>query len=676
MSTLKNNLNLNLTSSQNHNAYHSLIDNYLNTPLDLLNSIKELVTIYDTDLHVVWSNRVMRKYLTGRNIQSEKTKCHHICGLSSTHCASCSIKQAIETKEICENERTTTDGKTWKSRAIPLLNESNDVIGILEISKDVSFQKVMEDETLDDPVESIKVSVKQCDVTVRLNSDGNCFYVSQNFTNLIYSDLDEIVGKPFMDFVVSDDRLIAKHAFEKISFPPYFTNFECRIQTNEGVKWYVWSGRAIIDNNQEIASYVLIGRDISLQKGIESELFDKKKSYEKLNEQLVLQNENYQKITRELLKRNAEIENLYHRLKESEERFRNMFVKHSSIMFLFDPSTYEIIDANFAAQHFYGYSEDEFLSKSLMDLHLVDKDEIEKRFKKAKDRNHQYVTFKHVLANGNVRDVEVYSVPILYKEEEVNFSIVYDVTKRKKAEKKLTESKRKLKEANSSKDKFFSIIAHDLKNPFNSLIGLSDFLTYNINDISKKQLKDLIQTIGEVSRQGYSLLENLLQWSRTQMGSLKVVIEPVNVSQIIEETVLLLKNNADTKEVEIIVEGCNQSTAMADANMIATVIRNLLANAIKYSFRNGKVFVQCHQNMSEILVSVIDEGKGIAREDLKKLFRIDENISTLGTEKETGTGLGLILCREFIERCKGTFYVESNPGQGSTFTFSLPLSST
>ena len=670
MTSLKNNLNQTLDFSSNQQAF-SFLDNYLHTPYDVFNSIKDLIVLYNHNFEVIWANQSAQELFSKEKQCLVKVKCNQICS-AVNYCDQCSVKQANETKHICENQWISDDGKVWKNTALPLMNEEKTISGILEIRKLVSeginqhagTKKPCKDEELSE--------LPHTAVHVRLNLHGKCQYVSPNFRNILEEQRTEVTGQSFELFVDDADVLLIRNALERLKFPPFLTHFECRMLTCEGIKWYSWSGQTKLNDHGDISSIFLTGQDISRQKAVEEELLQKNKAYEKLNEQLILQNENYEKITRELLKRNNQIEDLYHRLKESEEQFRNMFVKHSSIMFLFDPETYEIIDSNFAAQYYYGFTEDEFLAKTLMDINVLGKEEIQQRFKKAEERKHQCVSFKHKLASGHVRDVEVYSVPILHKDEEVSFSIVYDVTKRKKAEKKLTISKKKLKEANDSKDKFFSIIAHDLKNPFNALIGLTDFLEVNGNNISSNHMKELIHTMGEVSKQGYNLLENLLQWSRTQMSNLKVLIEPVNLGEIIHENILLLKNNAEAKGITITCDDCTNVRAMGDANMISTVIRNLLANAIKYSYRNGNIIFRCSQNDKDVFVSVVDQGKGIEPDDLEKLFKIDENYSTPGTEKEVGTGLGLVLCKEFIDRCKGKLMVNSQPGVGSEFTFSLP----
>ncbi len=670
MTNLKNNLNQTLDFSSNQQAFNFL-DNYLHTPYDVFNSIKDLIVLYNASFEVIWANQSAQESFSKEKGCLDKVKCNQICR-SANRCEKCSVKQAFDTEHICENQWTCGDGKAWKSIAIPLINEEKTISGILEIRKLIS-EGMNQQSAIQKPYKVAELAeLLQNDINVRLNAHGICQYVSPNFHNLLEDKLTEVTGQSFKIFVDESDVLLLRNALERLKLPPFSHHFECRMLTCDGIKWYSWNGQAKLNDRGDISSIFLTGQDISRQKVVEEELLQKNKAYEKLNEQLILQNENYEKITRELLKRNNQVEDLYHRLKESEERFRNMFVKHSSIMFLFDPKTYEIIDSNFAAQYFYGYTEDEFLTKTLMDINVLAKEEIQQRFKKAEERKHQCVTFKHKLATGQVRDVEVYSVPILYNDEEVSFSIVYDVTKRKKAEKKLTISRKKLKEANDSKDKFFSIIAHDLKNPFNSLIGLTDFLEGNGHNISGSHMKELIHTMGEVSKQGYNLLENLLQWSRTQMSNLKVFIEPIKLDEIIQENISLLNNNAEAKGITIAVENCTNVEALGDTNMIATVIRNLLANAIKYSYRNGNILIRCSQNSKDVWVSVIDQGKGIDPDDQEKLFRIDENYSTPGTEKEVGTGLGLVLCKEFIDRCNGKIVINSQPDAGSEFSFSLP----
>ena len=237
----------------------------------------------------------------------------------------------------------------------------------------------------------------------------------------------------------------------------------------------------------------------------------------------------------------------------------------------------------------------------------------------------------------------------------------------------IEEQKKELESLNATKDKFFSIIAHDLKNPFASLIGASDFLVSSSNDLSKEQMANFLKIINSSAKQGYRLLENLLEWSRMQTGIISWQPEQVDMWDLVNEVVNLLRSSAETKQIHLEARVDEDLSAFVDPNMINTVVRNLVSNAIKFTARGGEVIVESKQLKDAIEITVRDNGIGIKADDIAKLFRIDEQLVQNGTENETGTGLGLILCKEFIDKHKGELYVKSEPNKGSSFIFTLPM---
>ncbi len=241
-------------------------------------------------------------------------------------------------------------------------------------------------------------------------------------------------------------------------------------------------------------------------------------------------------------------------------------------------------------------------------------------------------------------------------------------------EKKVEKRTQELNELNATKDKFFSIIAHDLKNPFNTLMGFSELLLDNLDEYGKDKLHEFISILYETSKQSYALLENLLEWSRSQTGRLEMAPADCNLYRLFEENIRLLNNPAAKKEIKLINEVDAGLSAYCDENMVSTVIRNLISNAVKYSNQGGTITCSAASKADTIEVKISDTGIGIKPENMQKLFRIDVNYTTKGTAQETGTGLGLILCKEFIGRNGGEIHVESEFGKGSTFIFTLPVS--
>ncbi|UCG27049.1 MAG: hypothetical protein JSV24_08730, partial [Bacteroidales bacterium] len=237
---------------------------------------------------------------------------------------------------------------------------------------------------------------------------------------------------------------------------------------------------------------------------------------------------------------------------------------------------------------------------------------------------------------------------------------------------KLAESEKDLVELNATKDKFFSIISHDLKNPFSSLLAISDILLENFKISPEKENISGIRKIQESVKQIYNLLENLLTWSRVQTGRLE--FEPVNfnLSNVIQENLNLHRLAAEKKGIILLSDIPDDLMVYGDREMINAVIRNLISNAVKYTGKGGKIRCEVKTKGSFYEVLVIDQGVGISEENLQRLFRIDMKLKTRGTSGEKGTGLGLILCKEFIEKNGGEMIVKSIRDKGSEFGFSIP----
>ena len=195
----------------------------------------------------------------------------------------------------------------------------------------------------------------------------------------------------------------------------------------------------------------------------------------------------------------------------------------------------------------------------------------------------------------------------------------------------------------------------------------------NYREYSEKEIEDSLNTIKKSSRQAYDLLENLLVWARSQTGKIDFRPETFALSQSISNTLAIARSIAGKKSIQIINNIQEPCLVYADKNMLNTILRNLLANAIKYTPRNGSIIIDCRQRNGNIEFLVKDNGIGIPKQNIGQLFRIDSKYSTPGTEKEQGTGLGLILCREFVEKHGGQIWAESEEGKGSTFRFTLPL---
>lgn len=256
------------------------------------------------------------------------------------------------------------------------------------------------------------------------------------------------------------------------------------------------------------------------------------------------------------------------------------------------------------------------------------------------------------------------------------FATFYLLFKEKKLAGELKNKTDELSELNASKDKFFSIIAHDLKNPFNVLVSYTSILKTDLELFSNEQLKQIISDLNEASENGYNLLQNLLIWTRSQTNRIHILKNNFNLANIAGDVKSLAELNMADKEQNLSIDIDSDLTAYADKDMIAVVLRNLLFNAIKFSSKGSDIYIKARPTGLSVKIDVIDSGIGIAEDRIKKLFVIDKNTTTQGTEGETGTGLGLVLCKEFVEKNDGQIWVESTLGKGSVFSFTLPLGKT
>jgi signal transduction histidine kinase len=242
-----------------------------------------------------------------------------------------------------------------------------------------------------------------------------------------------------------------------------------------------------------------------------------------------------------------------------------------------------------------------------------------------------------------------------------------------KAQQKISNQNEKLKKINAEKDTFFTIIAHDLKNFLSSIIGFSELLILKVNDGDMVETKDYANVILNSSNKATDLLLNLMEWSQSQTGRLKFNPETYNLDSLIAETLSLFNEYSKHKSINLVFEDFKETFVYADKHMISTVLRNLISNAIKYSKQNSEVVISLEELNEQIKVQVKDNGVGISTEMKNKIFTVGENVTTLGTESEKGTGLGLILCSEFIKKHGGEIWVDSEVEKGSTFSFTIPV---
>lgn len=335
------------------------------------------------------------------------------------------------------------------------------------------------------------------------------------------------------------------------------------------------------------------------------------------------------------------------------------------------------LGANSYFEELVGKSIEEIKGKTVRDIipQEIAEEEYRKDLELIQNQNMMNYEMQFPAANGELREI------VISKSVFKNFDgsvagvigVINDITEKKKAELALIESERKLREANATKDKFFSIISHDMKNPFTTLLGFTEMLTDDYDEFDDEERKSFIEEMRNVSRYSYKLLENLLKWAKLQMGKLDFKPVEVNLSAAANEVMMNLSEDSKLKGVELINNIDENINVNADLMMMNTIIQNLFSNAIKFSNENGKAEISSGVKNNFVEVTVKDNGIGIKEEDITKLFRIDVHYVEIGSAKEKGTGLGLILCKEFVEKHGGSISIESKLGEGTSVKFLIPI---
>jgi two-component system sensor histidine kinase/response regulator len=362
-------------------------------------------------------------------------------------------------------------------------------------------------------------------------------------------------------------------------------------------------------------------------------------------------------------------------LRESEERYKLITQNTLDIIFMLDKTGKQLF-FNESVEKILGYKQEELVGKSF--TRFVPKSEMTKYllqlknvFLKQEIRN---FTSKIYHKNGDLIDVEINGRLVKHNEKLVALGTIRDISERRKTEIIIKKKNEELLTINAEKNKFFSIIAHDLKSPFNSILGFSDLLIEQINNNDHDGIAKFAEIIQQSSNRAMDLLLNLMEWSQSQTERMEFNLEHFELVELIKDAELLLTGALEQKSISLSKNVPSNAPVFADKKMISTVLRNLISNAIKFTHTGGKITISVEEKQHELLVSVSDTGVGISKEDSEKLFKIDETYSTPGTNKEKGTGLGLILCKEFVEKHGGKIWVESEVGKGSTFYFTIPRS--
>ena len=367
-------------------------------------------------------------------------------------------------------------------------------------------------------------------------------------------------------------------------------------------------------------------------------------------------------------------------LLESQRYIRNIIESSLDMIITVDHKRC-IVEFNNAAQQVFGYSPEEVIGKEINMLYahpeessLVHRMMLEQGqlVWEVVNKRKNGEEFPCLLSASTLYDVHGEVVGYM--------GVSRDITERKKAQEELLaahnelkEKNEQLRELNASKDKFFSIISHDMKNPFTILLGFSELLALNIDRYDEDRVKSLVKRIYSAAQKLYALLENLLTWAKIQRGMMECSPACINLRTIIQENIDLFTPQAEKKQITLFNDIQEDASAYADVSMVKTILRNLISNGLKFTSSDGSVRISSTEHDEHFIeLSVSDTGIGISEDILSQLLRIDTQYTRVGTAGEEGTGLGLILCKELVEQNRGEIWVESKVGKGTTFRFTLP----
>lgn len=478
------------------------------------------------------------------------------------------------------------------------------------------------------------------DIIYTINTDGVLTFVSPSWSVLLGYPIDQVAGHSIYDFIHPDDIPVYKKWLNRgTESGKRQEEIEYRMKRERGDWcWYASSAVPLFEETGTVIGFEEISRDISERKRVEEAL------------------------------------------RISEERLQ--LTLNVSQIGIWDWDLKN--DTWYTSPIYYGMLGYEAVS-GLGDreiwidrVHPDDKHMVEKNIQKVlsgESKDYQYeARLRH--ADGSYRWVKVIGHVVEWDNKNNPVRLIgirLDITESKNAENKNKRMNEELKELNLAKDKLFSVIAHDLRSPFQGLLGLTEMMAVQSHEFSPSEMADFSKRLHDSVSSLYKLLENLLEWAELQKDSISFTPKELKLSEIFMKSTEAIRQNALQKEIVIQSEISNEHTIYADEKMVNSVLRNLLSNALKFSFRGGRVVVRSGSNDDgSIEISVTDNGVGISADLMGKLFKAGEKVRSAGTENEPSTGLGLLLCKEFVEKNGGKIWAESGEGKGSTFYFTLP----
>ncbi len=594
-----------------------------------------------------------------------------------------------------------TKGNVWVNmKAVILQNQFGEIIGYQGVFRDIEDKKQIlqylnkHKEKYNFALESTQVSVWELDRNlIKIECDEHLFKLlgMQYQKDILFSD--------WINTIYPDDRMYVIDILESILEKKInHKTYECRrIHKDRHILWFKEHAKAITDKNGQVTGIIGSSKNITTEKRIEDKKFKYYAGLQLLIDSAIdfLQLNTFQEINDYIgetlikmipdsviiigiineQKKTGRAQNIYGAdffklMNEFKEIGWNPFVDDIPVSDKFIEKVKQINLTKYESGFFHFFEDMSTLKVNNF---------IKNTFK-----------FKDVYLIGIVADKKIFgSIIILLKENaqiispdfleafiyiaSINILKKHIEIELQNKQLALLKSKKKYKKLIATKDKFFSVISHDLKNPFNTIIGFSGLLMNNYEKLEPEKIKEYSKLIYEAAGSSYEMMQNLFQWAKSQRGKLKPVITKLNINELIDTNLKLFASEAIKKDLKLNYIPIPTPEIYSDYNIIDTVLRNLLSNALKFSKRKGTITIFAKKKEDFMQISVSDNGIGIAENKKSRIFKVESGKTTYGTEQERGSGLGLILCKEFIELLGGKIWFKSEEGNGSTFYYTIPL---
>ncbi len=550
----------------------------------------------------------------------------HLSGLSNRN--TCLIP--FEANICCK------DG-TYKTVEISFTEVTDELIVMTYV--DLTQRKKAEQKLVESMEEMDRFFRSSLDLFCIAEKNGRLVRLNPEWEKVLGYSVAELEGSSFMEYISPEDKVTALKAFSQLEQHKEIESITSRLRCKEGqIRWIEWRARLVGDKIYAGA------RDVT----------------EKVQASLAL----------------SASEEKYRLITENASDAIWIYNLYSKKFTFVSPSYYAL--RGFTPIEISTQSLDDTIAPEFMPLisEKIEKTVAEFLIYNDTERTRTLIEIQQPRKDGSLVWVEVSAHLQFNTDGHIEIiGVSRNIEQRKAMEAEILESEKTLRELNITKDKLLTIIAHDLKNPFSSIIGFSDLMLDEAEELSVEDVRSYSKMINSASMQAYQLLENLLQWARMQQGSITFNPTTFNLHELVNGVFAILKESAIRKEIELDNQVEEEISIFADHNMINTVVRNLVSNAVKFTNTGGKIKVSAMQSPGVIQMAVEDTGLGIAPDDLSKLFSLIYNFTRPGTANEKGTGLGLILCKDFIEKHDGQIHVKSTEGVGSSFSFTLPQNS-